>query len=308
MKKHRLLKNTITASFAFIVFCFDAQGQVVLDPSTMVPADTGYYIQGVWKDNNNDDVDEFYNGCTDEYGDSDHRENGEQQGFTYNKSMIMPDCWPKDAIDDHSQAGIEHAEGYIQLTKSKYPGTDSATLGYIICPPIKNLTSLSLEVSPDVTRTSSRPIDWWIEYSKDLGDTWENTYLQDGILESDKKYGEEHFYDGSKFLEFEEMKEASKTTAIVLRIMSRPLIDGYTSQRLKVHYITLNGESVSVRKVTEESENIRVLNNVISVEKGSIEVFSLLGQFMGSGNSVTVKSGIYIVRFESGLTQKILVH
>jgi Neuraminidase (sialidase) len=308
MKKHRLFKKAFTFAIWAFGICLYAQQVIILDPSTMVPADTGYYIGGVNKDKNGDGVDEFYNGCVDEYGDSDHRENGKQQGFTYNKSMIMPDCWPKDAIDDHSKAKIDHAEGYIQLTKSKYPGTDSASLGYIICPAVEELVNLSLEVSPDATRTNERPIDWWIEYSKDNGATWENTYLQDGLPVSDKKYGEEHFYDGSTFLEFEEMKTASKTSPIVLRIMSRPQTEAYTAQRLKVHYIEINAKSVSVRNVIADTEKIRVSNNVISVEDGSIEVFNLLGQFMGSGMSVSVKSGVYIVRFESGKTQKILVH
>ena len=134
-----------------------AQQDIILDPAELIPADTGYYIGGVDKDKNNDGQDEHYNGCSDEYGDASHNESGEQQGFTYNRCMIMPTCWPKNAVEDHSLAEIDHAEGYIELTKSKYAGTDSASLGYIITPSIANLVSMTLETSPDVSSNDRGP-------------------------------------------------------------------------------------------------------------------------------------------------------
>lgn len=304
MKKHRLFKFIVTAFVASIAVSLFAQDEIILDPKDMTPADTGYYIGGVWKDKNDDGIDEFYNGCVDEYGDANHNEAGEQSGFTYNKCMIMPTCWPKDAVDDHGLAEIDHAEGYIQLTKSRYPDTDSAVLGYIITPRIKDLVSLTLETSPDVTSTESRHIYFWIEYSKDNGTTWESSYIED---ETTSKKGDSRTYDGSIYFAFEEMMDASAEGPIVIRIMSTPQEQ---PQRVKIHYVklvaTLAGD-VPVNEIKIENATFKVLDNVIYSEEGEIQVYSILGQFMGSGRSVAVQEGIYLVRTSDGSIHKTLI-
>lgn len=311
MKKQRLFRTTMTALTAFIAISLFAQDQIILNPKYMVPADTGYYIGGAWKDLNDDDVDEFYNECTEEFGGENHNEAGVQFGFTYNKSMIMPTCFQKD-IDDTTK--MDHSEGYIQLDKTRDVGTDSAVMCYIITPPVTNLVSLTLEVSTDNTRTNDRPIDWLIEYSKDNGETWENSYIIDGYPITDKKYGETFVYDGSEFQEFGDIKTASQEDPIVIRIMSRPQVyepDGSVSiwaQRLRVHYVSIVADKVSsINNIEFDLGTIRINNNTIYSDNGTIEVFNTLGQFMGSGEFVSVQSGIYIVRNEMGATQKVLV-
>jgi ASC-1-like (ASCH) protein len=315
MRKNLLLNVIVTAFAILIAGNIDAQEEtnIILDPATLTPADTGYYIGGVEKDKNGDLIDEFYNGCEDEYGDSEHRESGKQQGFTYNKCMIMPTCWPKDLINDSTKAVTDYAKGYIQLTKTKYIGTDSASMGYIITPSLKNLVSMDLVISPDVTPATKKHIYYWIEYSKDNGVTWEDTKIVDEFLNEDKKYDELHVYNNT-ITEFQEMISASEQGAIVLRIMTKPQIQigetiDYYAQRLKVHYIHIKGEyGNSINNTYMEIPIVKVFDNIISCEDSEITVFNTLGQYMGSGNYISVNQGIYIVQFENGLTQKILVH
>jgi len=305
MKKQKLLKQTMTALLAFMGMSLFAQEDIILSPKDLIPADTGYYIGGVTKDKNQDGIPEFYNGCADEYGDASHNESGVQQGFTYNRCMIMPTCWPKDAVDDHSLAAIEHAEGYIELTKSKYPGTDSAQLGYIISPPVINLVSLYLEASPDVSSNDSRHIYYWIEYSKDGGTTWEESYIQDETI---SKAGDAHTYDASVYLEFEEMVNASKEGPIVLRILSTPQATPPGPQRVKIHYVKIVADKISaIRPVTPDNPMLRVFNNTIYSENNTIEVYNMVGQLIGSGKSIQVPDGIYLVKYPSGTMQKIWV-
>ncbi|MBN2275970.1 MAG: hypothetical protein JXR41_01615 [Bacteroidales bacterium] len=305
MKKQKFLKQTFTAFLAAIGLVIFAQEDIILDPAALIPADTGYYIGGVYKDKDQDGTDEFYNGCVDEYGDASHNESGVQQGFTYNLCMIMPTCWPKDAVDDHDLAEIEHAEGYIELTKSKYPGTDSAQLGYIISPPLQNLVSLYLETSPDVSSNDSRHIYFWVEYSKDYGATWEMSYIQDETI---SKAGDSRTYDGSVYLEFEEMKTASTEGPIVIRIMSTPQESPPGPQRVKIHYLKIVADKASaIQPVTIDCPEIKILNNTIYNEDNTIEVYNMLGQFIGRGRSVQVPDGIYIVKTPEGSTQKVFV-
>ncbi|MBN1414482.1 MAG: hypothetical protein JW973_05230 [Bacteroidales bacterium] len=305
MKKQKFLKQILTAFLAFIGMMLFAQEEIIFDPAALIPADTGYYIGGVWKDKNDDGVDEFYNGCVDEYGDANHNEAGVQQGFTYNGCMIMPTCWPKDADEDHNLAEIEHAEGYIELTKTKYLDTDSAIMGYIISPPVENLVSLLIEASPDVSSNQDRHIYYWIEYSKDNGATWEMTYIQD---ETTSKLGDAHTYDATTHLEFDEMVNASKDGPIVLRIMSTPQAIPPGPQRVKIHYLKIMADKVNaINPVTLDDPLVKVLDNTIYVETGTIDVYNMLGQHMGAGKSVWVPDGIYLVRYPAGKTQKIIV-
>lgn len=301
MKKQKLLKGSLIAIMAFSGTALFAQEEIILSPKDMIPADTGYYIGGVYKDKNpQDGIDEFYNKCVDEYGDASHNEAGVQQGWTYNKCMIMPTCWPKDAVDDHTLATIDHAEGYIELTKTKYAGTDSAILGYIISPAVKNLVSLDLEASPDVSSNTTRHIYYWIEYSKDNGTTWEAAYIQD---ETEFKTGDAHTYDATTHPEFEEMINASKENPIVIRIMSAPQADPPGGQRVKIHYVKIMAEKVSgIKDKTIEDLSIKVVNNVIIAEE-SISVYTITGQFINSGKSIEVPDGIYIIKSPLGISK-----
>lgn len=304
MNKQLLFRTSMTVLAAFIAICLFSQVEIILDPAELIPADSGYYIGGIYKDKDKDGTDEFYNKCVDEYGDASHNESGEQQGFTYNRCMIMPTCWPKDADDDHNEAAIEHPEGYIELTKTKYVGTDSAVMGYIITPPIENLDSMRIEHSPDVSYLTNR-IYFLLEVSKDNGATWENVFIEG---ETQSKKGDVSKWDGSVSAEFQAIKDLSRNSSIIMRIMTKPSTTEYRSQRLKIHWIKIVAEKASlIRPVTTEDIIVKVSNNQIYTEQGQIQVYNLLGQLMGSGNYITVKSGIYLVRTPIGATRKVLV-
>ncbi|MBN1186990.1 MAG: hypothetical protein JXB49_32230, partial [Bacteroidales bacterium] len=189
MKKHLLLKIAIAA--VIVAFCTSLRAEeITLDPSALIPADTGYYIGGVWKDENEDGIDEFYNGCLDYYDDAHHNENGKQQGFTYAKCMIMPDCWAKNADDELTHELSLVAQGYIEIGKTRYLNTDSARMCYIICPYLENLEKLYIEASPDVSSNEQRHIWFYIQYSTDQGNTWvEDLFIKDETI---SKFGDLH--------------------------------------------------------------------------------------------------------------------
>ena len=292
MRRNPQRKTILTALIAAFTLSLCAQDEIILNPAELIPSDTGYYIGGVWKDNNEDGVPEFYNGCIDEYGDSHHNESATQQGFTYEKCMIMPDCPSK---DEPTIVSV----GYIEIGKTKYVGTDSARLCFIISPPLVNLTKIYLELSPDVSSNDQRHIWFYIDYSKDFGETWEATYIKDETI---SKKGDLHTYDGSIYFEFEEMQAASQAGPIVLRIMSG-------EQRVKVHLckITADPYIVSAGSVSSRTLSFRVWNNTILAEEGKVLVFNTLGQLVGSGERVPVNTGIYLVKTDDGTVHKVCI-
>lgn len=297
------MKKTSTLKFSFILLTLFigvnllAQDEFILDPAQLIPADTGYYIGGVWKDLSDppDGVPEFYNQCYDAYGDANHNESGTQQGFTYVKCMIMPTCTSK-----HPETTIVKT-GYIEIGKTKYVGTDSARLCYIISPAIMNLTEIYLEVSPDVEPNDQRHIWYYIDYSTDGGETWvETTYIQDETLSKD---GDLHTYDGSLYYQFDEMKTASQAGPILLRLMSG-------EQRVKVHYYRIKASEPinnSVIPIREDRINFKVYENTIFANHGKVVVYNLLGQIVGRGESVYVPDGIFIIKTSDGIIHKVYV-
>jgi hypothetical protein len=296
MKTNLLNKMCIVA--VFTAFCTSARTEEIkLEPSKLVPADTGYYIGGAWKDENKDGVKEWYNGCFDAYGDASHNETGTQQGFYYHKCMIMPDCGSKS-----TQIDPPVTLGYIELTKTKYLGTDSAVMGYIVSPAIKNLVSLFMEASSDVSVQASRPIPYTVEYSKDAGITWELTYFLDNVA-TEGGYRVTYEKDGL-FTEFNEMITASQAGPIKLRIMSG-------EQRVNIHLLIITAERADVSVPNTHASKpvnlVRINNNTIEAISGSISVYNQMGQLITSGNTVTVKSGLYIVRSINGEVQKVVI-
>lgn len=307
MKSTTILRSLAILLLGAMAFELSAQQEIILDPSALIPSDSGYYLGGVWKDENNDGVDEFYNGCTDYYGDSQHFEADTQQDFSYANCMVMPACWPKDAQEDNSLSNIEHGEGYIQLTKSRYYGTDSAKLGYIISPPLRNLETMTLEVSPDVSSNDQRKIMFWIEYSTDLGETWEASYIQEA---TDSKAGNTKEITGT-FSHFEwlDMKAASIEGPVLLRIMSRPETESYQPQRVKVHWVEIVADlETGIRDVVPAGPvRISVYEGAVSAGE-ELRVYTISGQLAGYGKTVRIdQPGIYIVHTASGYTSKVFV-
>src|SRR3972149_761160 len=134
--ENRLLYKLMFAAilWAFSAFLFAQEPEeITFDPSKLIPAPNGHYIAGTWLDKSQppDGILEQYKGCSPEkWSDPSHKESGIQQGFEYMKGMIMRDCWPKDAAATNNDPPIALvSQGYIELTKTKYLGTDSAKMG-----------------------------------------------------------------------------------------------------------------------------------------------------------------------------------
>lgn len=302
--KTNLLFKLINVAIMAIVGTNLIAGEITLDPSQLIPADTGYYIGGAWKDENKDGVKEFYNECYDAYGDASHNEISTQQGFYYHKCMIMPTCTSKS-----TQIDPPVATGYIELTKTKYLGTDTAIMGYIITPPFTNLVSLYMETSSDISINPSRQVPYIIEYSTDIGVTWDTiNFIKDNIA-AEGGYRVTYEKDGA-FVEFNKMIEASLAGPIKLRISSVQQPSPPGSQRVKIHKITITADRSTVGikpAVLAEKYSVKVIGNLIEANIGNIAVYNQLGQILGSGKSVSVRSGMYIVKTANGATHKVIV-
>lgn len=310
-----LLSVCISLFFSGTVF---GQQEITLDPTTLTPADDGYYIGGVMLDTDDDGTEEFYNGCTDhyEYNISDgypdegwynvtlnHKETGTQQDFYYHNCMIMPDCEAKGTpIDPAMRAG------YIQMHACVYSGTDSAIISYIQSPAIVNLTSFTIETSADVSLNDNRNVVYNIEYSKDGGTTWEATYLMDAL---DAQGGYRVTYDGETYLEIQEMLDASTEGPIVMRLITndRAVDRPNKGQFVKLHSWVLNAEIPSnIETELNEVLTFNINGRLVSSESGNLSVFNPIGQLVGEGMVVEVpKSGIYIVRDNNNKTQKVFI-
>lgn len=312
----KTIRKTTLKSYITIILCIMgisafAQNEIVIDPSKFIPHDDGYYIAGVWVDENDDGQDEFHNKCDDYYEDEDyikdgfydpnwmHQETGDQQSFKYFNCLIMPTCDSKGTPIDPPVA-----TGYIQMHACMYSGTDTAKYSYIQSPPVANLVSIYMETSSN-NSTDNRDVVYNIEYSKDLGTTWENTYFQDKII---TQGGHRVTYDGTVNLEIQEMIDASKVNPIVLRIITNDRAATPQGQFINLHSLKLTGTlSTSIQSVKYSDVVIRTENLTI-LSESDIEVYNVMGQFIGSGKHIEVPAyGIYMIKPENGPVQKILV-
>ncbi|MBN1184866.1 MAG: hypothetical protein JXB49_21450 [Bacteroidales bacterium] len=309
--KENLHKKTWLGFFlAALSFGLCAQTDFTLDPSTLTPADSGYYLYGVPADIDGNDIieeGEWASGCPnpdDFWGDDDFWETGLQQGFFYEKTMIMPTCSTK----NEPAPGVPL--GYIMLKKNLYAGTDSAQGGgYIVSSPIKNLESIKVIISPDVTpKTATRPVTLWIEYSKD-SITWDDdNFIEVGCAEDNKSGDIFQIEAGDPaYTAIDTMIKASQEGSIVLRVTAN------LAQRVKVHQWIITADTgtfVSNKeiKTNSVSQLFTIKDNIILSNSGQIEVYNILGQFIGKGTSVAVeRHNIYIVRNQRGYAHKVYI-
>lgn len=308
MKRNLLLKILSAAIVAVMGVSLYAQDFIEFLPSELTPnPDSGYYIVGYDKDEGGTLV--HYDSCTNEFQGFHHFEAGEYNGFTYREAMVMPDCPPK---NDPPTEGLKL--GYIQLKKAKYPGTDSADYGEIMSPPISNLSEMEVHFSVDVTPLSNRPVVAWIQYSTDDGATWANdAFIQWKVTEGAKAgvieiYNSDHASQG---LAFQALALASQTAPIRLRIVaavSWPIDPSEYAQRVRVFYWKIAGTALGTNNVlVPEKPFYKIIDNVVMGIDGKIEVFNLLGQQIARSESVSLTSGVYIVRGPQGNVDKIRI-
>lgn len=294
MNKKLFYTMAITAITVVLDTSICAQ-DLVFDPALLIPDSAGYYISGHIKD------EVYYDSCTQEFQDFHHFETGTQLGFNYQNCMIMPTCPPK---DDPPVVSL----GYIQMTKARYLGTDSAVIGAIISQPVSNLTRLYLEVSPDVTPKTDRHVVTRIEYSLDDGATYEAVFAQ-YVIEDDNKKGDTITFLPSQDFAFEEICNASQISPVTLRV-SAGVYTGEEDhpQRVRIHLIKIWADFESgIKDNVVLDELFEVRNNIIISKKGSVSVYNILGKLIGSGKYIPVTSGIFIVKTSKGTVHKVNV-
>ncbi len=303
MKMNLFNRNALAAIIAVFGLIANAQDQLIFDPSLLTPSDSGYYILGYDKLEGNPAVLVHYDSCSNEFQESHHFESDTLNGFYFQKGMVMPTCPSKNTP---SQVSL----GYMQLGKSNDLGTENAKLCAITCPPVKNLVSLYLEVSPDNTPIpapdpNERHIYYYIEYSKDNGTTWQMNSIHDETL---SKAGDKHTYDTlSAFPAFNEMKTASQAGPIVIRIYTDPQPTAYP-QRLRIHKIIITADKVSgINSYNIDDDQFIIRGGVIIAKEGIVKVYNTVGQLIGTGTMVSVNDGIYIVKINNGRTHKVVI-
>lgn len=305
---------------------------IVMDPGMFIPADTGYFVAGVYKDLDGDGIDEFYNGCYDAYGDADHREDGVQHGWEYENVIIFRGC--EMVADDDVIKGTQPEENWptegnlIQVTKHKDALTDSASFGYIASPAFTNLESLTVKVSTDLSINASRQIWMLVEASLDEGETWEYIDNPDGeafvLQQLTNQGGDIHTYTAGSSAEFDAIIAASQAQAIQLRFMPIPPpfsdTDAVNGERLNFWEITIDAQTApgtgggngggplaTTPSVKVEPFVIRD-QSFVSTQGKDLHVYTMSGVLIGKGQRVPIcEGGLYIVRTLDGDTRKIFI-
>jgi len=321
MKKHLLFTTILVALATVFSMTLIAQDDeepeadyIELIPADLDPHPEGFYIKGGYADPDKDGVLDWFNGCSDEYTDTNHNETGEQQGFKYLNCCIKPTCTP-------NAEEFDVDVGYIGIRRNKFTGTDSAIHSWIMTMPMTNLEEIEIQISPENTPNwhvgAYRNV--YIQYSDDYGKTFDtvnyiNVNCPDG---ADGKAGAEFTYNADEPDEYQAINTiiaASNQGPIVLRMITPDR--EIHPPRIRIHYFmayAVEGSwedtiSVDISENTIQIQPIvNVFENQIQAINGSIAVYNLIGKLMGSGTSVIVPRGIYIVKGDNGRTEKVYV-
>jgi hypothetical protein len=233
--------------------------------------------------------------------------------------MVMPDCQSKNTPSEISI-------GYISLQKYKYADTDTMQFGYVISPNVRGLEEVELEVSPDNSPSTSRPIRFRLEYTKDGGVTWDDIYyIEDDMLEDDDKYGYVATFNGttvigtSDELIWEQIVADSEEGPIKFRVRTVQYYSDGTpndngepmdarAQYIRVHKFTIKTNYVGINSNTIALEPFFTLrDNTIESLNGEVTVYNIVGQIIDKGERITLMDGVYIVESKAGISQKVII-
>ncbi|MEP4531669.1 MAG: hypothetical protein ABJ004_01195 [Cyclobacteriaceae bacterium] len=338
MMKTQLLKSlTFTmAVLAFAVSELYAQEfipvdtTIVMDAGDFTPHEDGYYIAGVDKDLvGGDGIPEHYDGCFDAYGDADHREVGNQNGWDYSNVIIFRSCSDDpetvdDVIKGTQPEGWPSEGNLIQVTKHKYALTDSADYGHISSPAFTNISSLSVYVSTDLAINNSRSIFMMIEASLDGGETWEYIDNPDGTAfvyqQLTNQGGDIHTYTAGSNEGFDAIIAASQAGPIQLRFVSipPPFTDTSVTNGERLNFWNITIEAQTAPKSNTETPLAVGLDKIhpfiiqnrhfIANPGENLFVYNLSGTLLGKGKDVEVsQKGLYVVKTSSGATEKVFL-
>jgi hypothetical protein len=323
-----MMKTITTLLILTTQFCWNignAQTEFVLNAGDLIPHDDGYFLAGITYDFNKDGIEDFVNGCPTDFDFEDyerrtptlktiyelHRESGMQEGFTYKNCMLMPVC------DQKYVATLDPALsfGYIQM-RPLIDTTDlELSFSYIESPSIRNLQSITIETSPDVhIQADKRQIPYNIEYSKDGGVSYVLDYFISDVVQADG--GSRVTYTTENSADFTQIQADSKTQNIKLRFSANydlANLGAKKGQYVKVHKISIVADEASTEVVPLTTNLPQIQNTIVfrngafSVEKGSLNVFTISGQLIGSGQSVAVVKGLYLVVANDGTRKKFFI-
>lgn len=318
----RILTMTLFALFVLGDLQAQEDTTIVMNPGDFTPHQDGYYLLGV--DKEEDGVINHYEGCYDAYGDSDHKESGEQNGWEYGNVIIFRNCDPEgvdNAVKGTPPEGWPEEGNMIQLTKHKYALSDSAELGYLVSPEFTSISSLEVLVATDLS-THGRTIMIMIEASLDGGETWQYADTEDGT----EFIWDEVVDQGGNFLtytagsseSFDAIKAASESGPIRLRFLTMPAqgvdFSEESGERLKIWGITIEAKTVpegsggTVLAAEPKTEAFTIRDDEFIATKGvhELHVYNLSGVLIGSGKRVPAcGQGLYLVKTSNGVTKKI---
>ncbi|MEQ8238983.1 MAG: hypothetical protein RIA69_07205 [Cyclobacteriaceae bacterium] len=330
-----------------ITSAYAQDNEFVFIAADLEPQSDGFYVKGLTFKWDGSPIEFFANGCPGEeingrvvdpedYERRDpfnvtfelHRESGEAQGFTFNNTMILPDCNHK-FYDDEEIIDPPVTNGFIQLhpsvdaNKDDIADEDSIFISYVSSPLLSNLTSITVETSADVGPNGNRNIPYYIEASLDSGKTWdETTYFIEGLVSV--RSGTRSTYVGEDLWGMDELSN-EQNIKVRLRTYNTDQERPNSGQYVNLHKFTVVADSAKAtdpiggggeEEEEEEEEvlglkslekHIKIDNYNISSLNGDITVYSISGKIYGKGESVKVSSGIYIITTESGYRRKVFI-
>jgi len=252
-----------------------------------------------------------------------HNETGTHNGWSYKNVMILPDCNHK-FYDDEIQIDPQVSAGFVQMRPLLDTSSFDLQQSHIMSPYLRNVQSLMIEASADVSVRDSRQTPFFIEYSLDSG----TSFVQDFFIYDyvDTQSGTRITFDDSD-PDFAQMMDDSEDTNIIFRVTTNyddNDLKQDKGQIINIHKIEIVADSAFVdseptdpkdpKDSTEvlgvkklPRDNIKVLNGVISADGVRLTVYTISGRFVGRGEAVEVQKGLYIITTDKGIRSKILI-
>lgn len=301
----------------------NAQTTFEFIPSELTPAEDGYFLSGITYDFDDNGTDEHIQGCPEvggiDWEDYERRDPANviyelhsesdslESGFEYYNCMVMPVCNGKYAVDS-----VDLSTGYVQVRPLIDTSDVALELSYIQSPPMKNLVSIYVETSPDVSINTKRQIPYFIEISLDGGETYDS--IINIVDHVGYQAGYSVTYDAETSVQLRDLQDISSGKNFVLRFTSNydNIASPETGQYVKFHKIIITADEADAETGVLANDELDqssfiIKNGFISIPEGEVSVYRISGQFVGRGNQVAVNKGLYIITTDSGLRKKIFI-
>ncbi|MEO9477066.1 MAG: hypothetical protein ABJG41_16090 [Cyclobacteriaceae bacterium] len=252
-----------------------------------------------------------------------HNETGMHNGWSFMNVMILPDCNHK-FYDDEIQIEPQVSTGFVQLRPLLDTSAVSLQQSHIMSPYLRNVQSLVIEASADVSVRDSRQTPFFVEYSLDSG----ATFVQDFYIYSyvQTQSGTRLSYDDSD-PDFAQMMDDSEDKNIIFRITTNyddNDLKKDKGQIINIHKIEIVADSAFIDSeepdpdpdpdpkdplstLNPDKDDITITNGIISAGGIELTVYTISGRFVGRGEAVRAQKGLYIITTDTGIRRKILI-